>query len=185
MLFRVTLLAADGRRMREVHDGEHADDIRERLIAAGQVVLSIRALRGWQTLEVGRPPRERQRVFCEQLLTLLQAGIPVAESLPALRDSERDPRFRAVLSALIVDIGNGLSLSAALDRHPDHFPKLLVSMLKAAERTGAIAEALQRHGHFQSQTEELRANLWAALSFAVALASLLITAASFLLPLMV
>ena len=37
---------------------------------------------------------------------------------------------------------------------------------------------------FESRRTARRANLWAALSFAVALASLLITAASFLLPVM-
>lgn len=165
MHFRVILLAADGSRVPEIHDGTSADDLRERLSAAGRVVLSIRALRPWRVADVARAPRERQRVFCEQLQALLGAGITVAESLPALRDSERDLRFRAVLSDLIVDIGNGLSLSAALARHPLYFPPILISMLKAAETTGALAEALQRHGRFQSQTEELRASLWAAATY--------------------
>lgn len=165
MHFRVIILAADGGRVPEIHDGTSADELRERLSAAGRVVLSVRALRPWSVSERPRAPRERQRVFCEQLQALLGAGIPVAESLPALRDSERDLRFRAVLSDLSADIGNGLSLSAALARHPLYFPPILISMLKAAERTGALAEALQRHGRFQSQTEELRANVWAAATY--------------------
>lgn len=165
MQFKVKILAAEGHCVHETHDGSSADDIRARLDAAGRIVLSVRPLRPWMLAEAPRQPRERQRVFCEQLQTLIGAGIPVAECLPALRDSERDPRFRAVLSELIADIGNGVSLSAAMARHPVYFPQLLISMLQAAERTGALTEALQRHGRLQAQTEALRANLWAAATY--------------------
>ena len=43
MHFRVIILAADGGRVPEIHDGTSADELRERLSAAGRVVLSVKA----------------------------------------------------------------------------------------------------------------------------------------------
>lgn len=165
MRFRIKALSSDGGISSETQDGTTADEVRERLLASGRVVLSIRPVWSTQRLKTRSNTRETQLIFCDQLKTLLGAGISVPESLQALRDSERDPRFRAVLSDVIAGIETGQPLSAALSGHPEFFPNVLLSMLRSAEKTGALGEALARYSNFQRQFETFRDNLWAAATY--------------------
>ena len=43
-----------------------------------------------------------------------------------------------------------------------YYAAILQSMLRAAERTGNLAEALERYGNYRRQLGELRDKLWAA-----------------------
>ena len=166
MRYRARIISSDGGIVSELHEGRRAEEVRARLVAAGAVVLSVRP--AWPVFASGlsgAKDRDVHLVFCDQLRTLLEAGISVAESLAALRDSETDDDFRTVLSAILGDIESGQPLSAALARQSGQFPGILLSMLKAAEKTGALTDALARYGHFRRQFDEFRDKLWAAATY--------------------
>lgn len=129
-------------------------------------MLSVRPVLPLSAVATGRSQRkETQLVFCDQLQTLLAAGISLPESLLALRESERDGRFRAVLAQALASLETGQPLSEALAVHNDYFSGILLSMIRAAERTGALADALGRYSRFQRQVDEFRSNLWTAATY--------------------
>lgn len=165
MHFRVKTLSASGTVSRELRQADNAEMLREELQAAEQVVLSIRP--AWFV------PAQRSRsktvelhlIFCDQLQTLLGAGISIPESLSALRDSERDMVFHTLIGRLLADVETGCSLSQAMAAHPDTFPPILTAMLRAAEKTGALGEALGRYSQFRRQVEDFRSTLWSAAAY--------------------
>jgi general secretion pathway protein F len=53
----------------------------------------------------------------------------------------------------------GQTLGAALSEHPHNFPTLYVATVRAAERTGALREALTRYIAYQQQVDVLRKSL--------------------------
>lgn len=164
MYFKVKIVAADGVIRHEIRQG-NADEIRQQLLNTGNTVLSLRP--DWTRWSLA--PRvdtgEWPLVFCDQLHTLLKAGISVPESLLALRDSERTLHFRRVLAQVLSGIETGQSLSSALAAHPAIFSGILVSMLKAAEKTGALSDALARFTRFRRQIDQFRGQLWAAATY--------------------
>lgn len=117
MYFKVKTVAADGGVRHEIHQGD-ADEIRQRLSNAGNTFLSL----GTDWTRWLLAPRvdtgERPLVFCDQLHTLLKAGISVPESLLALRDSERTLHVRHVLAQVLSEVETGQSFSSALGSHP-------------------------------------------------------------------
>src|SRR3954465_2175820 len=88
--------------------------------------------------------------FCFHLEQLTGAGVPVLEGLQDLRGSVEQPRFREVVSGLIESIEGGRSLSQALGEFPEVFSKVFVSLVRAGEHTGKLAEVLK------SLTESLK-----------------------------
>ena len=95
-------------------------------------------------------PREDLINFCFHLEQLATAGVPVLEGLVDLRESVDKPRFREVVSGLIEAIEGGRSLSQALGEFPEVFSKVFVSLVRAGEQTGKLAEVLK------SLTESLK-----------------------------
>jgi type IV pilus assembly protein PilC len=88
--------------------------------------------------------------FCFHLEQLASAGVPVIEGLVDLRESLEKPRFREVVSGLVEAIEGGRSLSQALAEFPEVFSKVFVSLVRAGEQTGKLAEVLR------SLTESLK-----------------------------
>ena len=59
--------------------------------------------------------------FTEQLSLMLEAGMPLFESLKAFSSLENKPQLNSILSSLMNDVEEGKSFSAALGAHPDFF----------------------------------------------------------------
>jgi type IV pilus assembly protein PilC len=95
-------------------------------------------------------PRQDLINFCFHLEQLASAGVPVMEGLADLRESLEKPRFREVVSGLVEAIEGGRNLSQALAEFPEVFSKVFVSLIRAGEQTGKLAEVLK------SLTESLK-----------------------------
>lgn len=114
-------------------------------------------------------------LFLRLLATLIAAGLSLVPALQLCAAQAR-PTLRAVLRALQADIESGSSFAEALAAHPRVFDALLVSMIAAAERSGALVEVLQQLAGDREKAERLRRKLLKALSYpaAVVLVALLV-----------
>ena len=79
-------------------------------------------------------------MFCFQLEQLTRAGVPILEGLADLRDSTPNPAFREVIGQLVSAVEGGLMMSQAMAQHPKIFNHVFVSLVKAGEQTGKLAE---------------------------------------------
>lgn len=165
MQYLVKILLPSGRIAEEQQTGKSREAIHARVSAAGATVLSIRPDLAGFLKKRHKARGENQLVFCDQLQTLLSAGISLPESLLALRDSERDQTFRPALAAVLSELETGRSFSDALATQSDFFSGILLSMVRAAEKTGSLADALGRYARFQRQADEFRNALWTAATY--------------------
>jgi len=93
-------------------------------------------------------------VFVEQLRDLLVAGLSVIEALEALQ-GDSDPGMSQEIGALISRLRSGQSLSAALSRGAD-VPQVLVALVRTAELTSDLPQALTRYLDHERRSRELR-----------------------------
>ena len=77
-------------------------------------------------------------LFTRQMATLFNAGIPVLGILVALEDQVETPKFKRVVKQVRMDIEGGLSMSEAMQKHPDVFNELYSSMIEAGEAGGVM-----------------------------------------------
>lgn len=130
------------------------------------VVVSTRQLGSRRSRRRGAFPLP---LFTRQLLALQRAGLTVFEGLETLAAQDSDPFTAEVLEALIGHLREGLSLSAALQRHPEAFPELYVATVRASERTGDLSEALERYLVFHEKLAELKKKIVSAAIYPVLL----------------
>lgn len=124
---------------------------------------------GYSVLSVHRrgpliAPRARfpLMLFNQELLALLRAGMGLVEALQALREKHQGEHARDVLGRVLDELYQGRPFSAALAQVSAVFPRLYVETMRAAERTGDIADALSRFVAYQAQVERVRAKLLSA-----------------------
>lgn len=95
-------------------------------------------------------------ILYEQLADLLRAGVPVLRALQVLSKQEASPALTRVLREVHDDVAGGETLADAMDRHPQAFSHLHVSMIRAGEKGGFLEEVLARVSEFVRRQDELR-----------------------------
>lgn len=93
--------------------------------------------------------------FCQDLATLMEAGLTIKEAVAALARKEPRPARRQVLTRLNDMMGEGSSFSACLEA-ATCFPALLVATVAASEQTGDLATGLSRYAKHQDSLRTVR-----------------------------
>ena len=154
------------------------------LMSRGLMVLTIQqkgnAKKGTKSTKV----KETDLVlFTRQLATMIDAGIPLVSGLTALWETA-DPRKQAGLRNVIADITarvqGGESFNASLAKHPNVFARLYISMVRAGETGGLLAEILDRLAGFLEASARLRKKVKSAMTYPVAVISIAMLITTFL-----
>lgn len=87
-------------------------------------------------------------MFSRQMFSLTKAGLPLDRAIKGLEASLVNQKFRRVLSDVVSGLENGLSLAAALGRHPRVFSKLFLSLVHVGENTGRLDLAFNEVGKY-------------------------------------
>lgn len=103
--------------------------------------------------------------FFRQMATLLQAGMPILRALATLRDQTAPGKLRDVIEELHTAVQQGSSMADALERRPDVFPTMYVSLVRAGEAGGMLEDVLWRIVIFGEQDEELRGKAVSAMIY--------------------
>jgi general secretion pathway protein F len=142
--------------------------LRDELLTEGKTLLSAKVTRP------GRSKTERfpLLVFCQQLVSLLQAGLQLVEAVDTLAEKERNTAHHDMLAQLQSSLRSGLSFSQALALWPGVFPPLFQTAIEASEQTGDVLQALQRFIVYETQFQTLRSRLTGALIYPALLLSL-------------
>lgn len=103
--------------------------------------------------------------FLRALATLVRAGVPVRRAIDIASNGRGNPRFAEVLRAAGGALEDGLSLSAALARHPREFPAIHVAMIRAGEIGGTLDDALERLASLMERDTAVRTRVLSALAY--------------------
>ncbi len=114
-------------------------------------------------------------VFSRQMAGLINAGLPLMRTLSILIDQTDDKRLQPALVQVQADVESGSSFSAALARHPQTFPPLMLSIIKVGETGGFLGSALGSIADNYQREAELHNKIRAAVTYpAIVLAIALI-----------
>src|SRR5882757_7253827 len=122
-------------------------------------------------------------LFTRQLATMVDAGIPLVGAMTALYDTA-DPKRQVSLRNVIADVTSrvqgGESFHQSLAKHPFIFNRLYVSMVKAGEAGGLLAEILDRLAGFLEASARLKKKVKSALVYPVVVISIAMLITTFL-----
>lgn len=104
--------------------------------------------------------------FTRQLATMITAGLPLTDALNLLR-IQSSPALSPVVGVVLSDVQSGLSLSAALAKHPTVFSKVYVALIKAGETAGIIDKILLRLADTSEKSREFRSKVLGAMIYPI------------------
>jgi len=100
-----------------------------------------------------------------QLADLLSGGLSVFNALSLVAQQTEHRVLRQVVVEVSQAVRDGQSLSEALSRHPDVFPPLYISMIRAGETGGGLDAVLVRLADVAESESELKSRVATALVY--------------------
>lgn len=121
-------------------------------------------------------------VMSRQLATMINSGLPLLRALTILAEQTENKELARVVSEVRLDVERGTSFSQALQKHPNVFNRLYVSMVRSGETSGTLDGVLTRLSDTLERQLELRRRVRSAMAYPVIVAVLvtLITSAMLL-----
>ncbi len=103
-------------------------------------------------------PRVKTRdivIFTRQFATMINAGLPLVQSLNILAAQTENKTLQSVTRAVVYDVESGNTLADAFSKHPKAFTQLYVNMVAAGEAGGILDTILIRLATFLEKNDAL------------------------------
>lgn len=167
-LFQYRAYAETGKLFHGVIDADSLEGAKDKLRIRDIAVVDVKllqkkgkdlSLRGEQLLG-----------FTRELSQLLQAGLPLYESLLTIEEKSRGRKEHPLFLDLCDQLKEGTSLSKALRRFPRVFDTVYLAMIEAAESSGELPLVFSRLTMLLESKEKLKKTLFAAAAYPLFLA---------------
>jgi len=108
-------------------------------------------------------------VFTWQLYTMLNAGLPLVQSLKTIERQLKNVKLKSVILDVAQRVEKGSALSDALSKHPSVFSQLYVQMVSAGEVGGVLDEILRSLANYLETQSVIHSKIKSALIYPIVL----------------
>ncbi len=186
--FEFIALDANGKKQKGVLEADTARQIRSQLRDKGLTPLNVDSVISKQSgkktfsLQSGRTLSAADlSLITRQLATLVQAAIPIEESLKAVAEQCEKNWVKSMVLAVRARVVEGHTLADALKEFPASFDTLYCAMVSAGEKSGFLAGVLQRLADYTEKRQYLKNKVVVALIYPAFLVLVALGVVSFLL----
>jgi type IV pilus assembly protein PilC len=163
---------ASGKIVSGIQDALNEDNAVTSLMSRGLMVLSLqkKAAANKSRKKIWTVKETDLVLFTRQLSTMIEAGISLIQALTALYDQcdpKRQKNLRNIISDVTTRVQGGETFHESIAKHPRVFDRLFVSMVKAGEHGGLLAEILDRLAGFLEASARLRKKVKSAMTYPV------------------
>ena len=162
-LYRYQALDSVGNKRSGLMEAISEGEAKERLRSQDLMITSLTERKGVSSKE--NLKGENLVAFTLQVSQLLEAGVPLYQTMVALEEQYRDSPAHRIVMSLGNQIKAGTPLSEAMKMYPDTFDRLYRAMVSAGEAVGALGPVLERLGHFLEKQANLRGQIVTALIY--------------------
>jgi len=104
-------------------------------------------------------------IFTRQLATMIDAGLPLVQSLEVLSSQQDNKVFKDILRGIREDVEGGSTFAGALKKHPTAFSELYTNLVVAGEEGGILDTILNRLAAYIEKAEALKKKVKSALIY--------------------
>ena len=104
-------------------------------------------------------------VFTRQLATMIDAGLPLVQSLEILSQQQESKAFKNIIREIREDVEGDSTFAGALKKHPLTFNELYTNLVVAGEEGGILDNILNRLANYIEKSEALRKKVKSALIY--------------------
>ena len=179
--FEYIVLDEKGKERKGVIEGDTARQVRQLLRDKGLMPLEINESRqkaketqAGKASGVGRPKFLQRGIsstelalLTRQLATLIQAALPLDETLAAVANQTEKQRIKSMVFAIRSRVLEGHSLAVGLADYPKVFPELYRATVDAGEQSGHLDTVLERLADYTESRQEIQGKVRQALIYPV------------------
>ncbi|NIM59313.1 MAG: hypothetical protein GTO16_10275 [Candidatus Aminicenantes bacterium] len=116
-------------------------------------------------------------VYSRQISVLVDADLPLIQSLTMLADQTKNAYFKTVIQTIRKDVEAGSTLNEAKRKFPKVFDDLYCNLVASGEQSGSLDVMLRRLAEYLENVVKLRAQVKQAMTYplAVLIFSILVT----------
>ncbi|MEK2690614.1 type II secretion system inner membrane protein GspF [Bdellovibrio sp. GT3] len=173
-IFEYKGLTRDGRNTKGVIDAENLRAARTKLKRDNIYVVDIRDKKKLDTKKSKGAPRATKTVqvkdlslMTRQLATLVKANIPLVDALTAIAEQVENPTLSEAIADCKNMVNEGSPFHKALQKYPNIFTKIYISMVEAGEMSGSLDVILMRLAEFTEAQADLRAKVSSAMTYPI------------------
>ncbi|HEX6089475.1 MAG TPA: type II secretion system F family protein [Gemmatimonadales bacterium] len=137
-------------------EAQSTDEVNAHLRKNRMMLVSVR--QAPKAISFGGPGRIKTRdivIFTRQFATMINAGLPLVQSLTILAQQTENKALKDVTKAVVYDVESGNTLADAFAKHPKAFTDLYVNMVAAGEAGGILDTILLRLATFLEKNDAL------------------------------
>ncbi len=119
-----------------------------------------------QEFYIGRAVKAEEVMnFSRQLSSFLRAGVPILDSLSVVGEENASKKVQEVVEDVQRRLRAGSSFGDAIAQHPKVFPGYYIAVVRAAEMTGRLDDALEQLSEYLEREVAARKELKSALTY--------------------
>ncbi|MES2985925.1 MAG: type II secretion system F family protein [Patescibacteria group bacterium] len=112
--------------------------------------------------------------FARSLGNMLEAGLSLTRAIAVMEKQTKKVKLKSVFETLNTDISSGKTFHEALERFNTVFPAIFISMVRAGEESGNLAEALKTIAMQMEKTYQLQKKIKGAMVYPAVILSVMI-----------
>jgi type IV pilus assembly protein PilC len=156
-MFEYTARSQTGQIQKGQMDVTSKDEVSAYLRKNRLILVSVREAPKQIKFSMGGP-RVKTRdivIFTRQFATMINAGLPLVQSLNILANQTENKTLAEVTRGVVYDVESGNTLADAFSKHPKAFSSLYVNMVAAGEAGGILDTILLRLATFLEKNDAL------------------------------
>ncbi|MUI55578.1 type II secretion system inner membrane protein GspF [Aliivibrio fischeri] len=177
-----------GKQKKGVMEGDNARQVRQRLKEQGLIPVEVIETKSKQQKSASQGLSFKRGIsvndlslITRQLATLVQAGMPLEESLKAVAEQGEKAHIRSMMMGVRSRVIEGYPLAESFADYPHVFDDLFCSMVAAGEKSGHLDTVLNRLADYAENRQKMRSKLQQAMIYPIMLTLIAIAVISFLL----
>ncbi len=149
--------AATGQILKGTLDVPTKDEVLKHIKQQKMIMVNVREQPKQLSFSLGRAGIKTRDIviFTRQFATMINAGLPLVQSLDILAKQTENPALGDVTRQVVFDVESGHTLADAFSKHPKAFTELYVNMVAAGEAGGILDTILMRLATFLEKSDAL------------------------------
>jgi type IV pilus assembly protein PilC len=179
--FKISAINKDGEKYEGSRDSNDKFSLYEDLKSEGETLISAVKIEEESKMSkvLSVPfsivPEHQKIIFVKNLGSMISAGLPLARCLSILEKKIKNTKFKNVILSMETDIRKGKTLSDSAKNYPRIFSNLFVSMVRAGEESGKLAESLTIVGNQLESSYKLKKKVKGAMIYPSVILAVMIT----------
>lgn len=168
--FEYNAKTKDGAMAKGVVEAESENAAAQLLIGQGLTPLTIksRSEKNGLLSRFSNKIRVKDKIiFTRQLATLINAGLPLTQSLRTVQEQTQSKALKDVLSQVVSSVEGGTSFAKSLSKHPKVFNNVYVALVAAGEASGTLDKSLERIAFQQEKDADIVSKVRGALVYPI------------------